>query len=98
MADGAEEKVRRVALGSDHGGLESKCALKGYLESLGYEVGTFDTPTLIEAWRTAPYLHDGSAATMRDVLTEANQGDRHGKTSHLNADQLNDLVEYLLSL
>ena len=44
-----------------------------------YDVGTlgprdgtndlFDTPTLVEVWRTAPYLHDGSAATMRDVLT-----------------------------
>ena len=59
---------------------------------------TFDTPTLVEVWRTAPYLHDGSAATLRDVLTTANPNDQHGKTSHLTADQLNDLVEYLLSL
>jgi mono/diheme cytochrome c family protein len=59
---------------------------------------TFDTPTLVEVWRTAPYLHDGSAATMRDVLTTANPNDRHGKTSHLTADQLNDLIQYLLSL
>jgi YVTN family beta-propeller protein len=73
-----------------------------------YDVGTvgrfdkpsdiFDTPTLVEVWRTAPYLHDGSATTMRDVLTTANPSDQHGKTSHLTADQLNDLVEYLLSL
>ena len=59
---------------------------------------TFDTPTLVELWRTAPYLHDGSAATVRDVLTTANKHDQHGKTSHLTADQLNDLIEYLLSL
>jgi cytochrome c peroxidase len=59
---------------------------------------TFDTPTLIEVWRTAPYLHDGSAATLRDLLTLANQNDRHGKTSHLTADQIRDLCEYLLSL
>jgi len=59
---------------------------------------TFDTPTLVELWRTAPYLHDGSAATVRDVLTTANPRDQHGKTSHLTADQLNDLIEYLLSL
>lgn len=58
----------------------------------------FDTPTLIELWRTAPYLHDGSAATLRDVLTTANPDDKHGKTSHLTADQLNDLIAYLLSL
>ncbi|HSA11622.1 MAG TPA: cell surface protein [Candidatus Paceibacterota bacterium] len=73
-----------------------------------YDVGTagrfdkpsdlFDTPTLVETWRTAPYLHDGSAPTMRDVLTTANPNDRHGKTSHLTADEINDLNEYLLSL
>jgi cytochrome c peroxidase len=62
------------------------------------DVGTFDTPTLIELWRTAPYLHDGSVATLRDLLTLANQNDRHGKTSHLTADQVTDLCEYLLSL
>lgn len=59
---------------------------------------TFDTPTLIELWRTAPYLHDGSLATLRDLLTLANPNDRHGKTSHLSADQIRDLCEYLLSL
>jgi YVTN family beta-propeller protein len=59
---------------------------------------TFDTPTLIELWRTAPYLHDGSSATVRDVLTKANQHNEHGKTSHLTAEQIDQLVEYLLSL
>jgi cytochrome c peroxidase len=63
-----------------------------------HDTGAFDTPTLVELWRTAPYLHDGSAATVRDVLTEANKQNQHGKTSHLTADQLNDLAEYLLSL
>jgi YVTN family beta-propeller protein len=73
-----------------------------------YEVGTrgrydqaadrFDTPTLIEGWRTAPYLHDGSAATMRDVLTTGNPHDKHGKTSHLAPQQIDDLAAYLLSL
>ena len=65
---------------------------------LDREVKEFDTPTLVENWRTAPYLHDGSAATMREVLTTANPHDQHGKTSHLTADQINDLIEYLLSL
>ena len=66
--------------------------------SLDDKADTFDTPTLIEVWRTAPYLHDGSAATLRDLLTLANQNDRHGRTSHLSADQIRDLCEYLLSL
>jgi len=58
----------------------------------------FDTPTLIEIWRTAPYLHDGSSATLKEVLTTRNHGDRHGKTSQLSPKQIDDLVEYLLSL
>jgi len=59
---------------------------------------TFDTPTLIEAWRTAPYLHDGRAATIKDVLTEFNKKDMHGKTSDLTEKQIEELVEYILSL
>ena len=59
---------------------------------------TFDTPTLVEVWRTAPYLHDGSVATLRDMLTTANPSDQHGKTSQLTADEINDLIEYVLSL
>jgi YVTN family beta-propeller protein len=58
----------------------------------------FDTPALVELWRTAPYLHDGSAATIREVLVKFNQRDRHGATSHLAAQQLDDLEAYLLSL
>ena len=57
----------------------------------------FQTPTLLELWRTAPYLHDGSAITLRDVLKQ-NPNDHRGKTSHLTAEQLDDLAEYLLSL
>lgn len=87
----------------------TKCHVAPLFTDLkSYNVGTtgpldkgvleFDTPTLVEIWRTAPYLHDGSAATLRDVLTNANKNHQHGKTSHLTADQINDLIEYLLSL
>ena len=58
----------------------------------------FDTPTLVEIWRTGPYLHDGSALSVREVLVEHNRQDRHGKTSHLSKGQIDDLVAYLLSL
>ncbi len=101
--------------------------------------GRFDTPTCIELWRTGPYLHDGSAVTLRDVLTTptrspdararsapsgrgqpfgagagVNPADKpapgpegrgaaglrvgHGKTSHLSQEDIDALVEYLLSL
>lgn len=58
----------------------------------------FDTPTLIEAWRTAPYLHDGSAATVRDVLTTRNLRQQHGDVKKLTAHELSDLVQFVLSL
>jgi cytochrome c peroxidase len=79
-----------------------------FTDQKAYDVGTrgkydrntdtFDTPTLVELWRTAPYLHDGSAATMRQVLTDHNMGDQHGRTSHLTSEEIDWLVEYLLSL
>jgi len=57
----------------------------------------YDTPTLLGVYRTAPYLHHGQAATLKDVLAN-NPGDRHGTTSHLSAAQMDDLVEFLKSL
>ena len=62
------------------------------------EPGRFDTPTLVELWRTAPYLHHGRAATLRQVLTTMNANDEHGKTSRLSGDDTDALIEYLKSL
>ena len=58
----------------------------------------FDTPTLAECWRTAPYLYDGRALTMEEVLTICNPHDKHGETSKLTPGQIKDLAEYVLSL
>jgi YVTN family beta-propeller protein len=58
----------------------------------------FYTPTLIEVWRTAPYLHTGSAATMRDVLTTRNSNSLHGNVSGLSNREIDDLCEFVLSL
>ena len=65
----------------------------------GTEAGKkFDTPTLAEVWRTAPYLYDGRALTMEEVLTTANPKDAHGETSKLSPEEIKDLAEYVLSL
>jgi hypothetical protein len=79
-----------------------------YTDLNQYDVGTtgpsdkptdrFDVPTLVEIWRTAPYLHDGSAATTREVLTTRNPQDRHGNTSALSSQEVDDLCIFLLSL
>ena len=79
-----------------------------YTNLMSFDVGTaspldrgvtkYDTPTLVELWRTPPYLHDGRATTLREVLVDHNPDDRHGRTSQLEASEIDDLVEYLLSL
>ncbi len=60
--------------------------------------GKFDNPSLIELWRTGPYLHDGRAATLRDVISTWNPEDRHGRTSQLSEEEMADLEAFLLSL
>jgi YVTN family beta-propeller protein len=59
---------------------------------------SFDTPTLIEVWRTAPYLYDGRAATIGDMLKKHNLDDKHGQTADLTDKQIKDLTEFVLSL
>ncbi len=58
----------------------------------------FDTPTLIELYRTRPYLYDGRAANLHEVFTKYNKKDKHGVTSNLTKEELDCLVEYLNSL
>ncbi len=36
--------------------------------TLEREDGNYDTPTLIEVWRTAPYMHDGTLNTLTDAV------------------------------
>jgi DNA-binding beta-propeller fold protein YncE len=67
-------------------------------QRLGGPLSGLDTPTLRDLWRTAPYLHNGSAATLRDVLVTRNRDDRHGRTSGLSTAQLSDLETFLLSV
>ncbi len=44
------------------------------MTDLGAGNGTFKTPTLREVARTAPYMHDGSLATLRDVVDFYDRG------------------------
>jgi DNA-binding beta-propeller fold protein YncE len=65
----------------------------------GLDVGRpVDTPSLVEAWRTGPYMHDGRAATIMDVLKKAGHGRILSKTADLKDDQLRDLATYILSI
>ncbi len=62
-------------------------------EDIEFDAG-WDTPTLREVWRTAPYLFDGRAKTMYDVFAVH----RHGIEGKVSKKDLENLTEYVLSL
>ena len=78
-----------------------------YTDCRTYDVGskgpcdyraTFDTPTLIEVWRTAPYMHDGRYTTILELITKGKHGGQDGQIDRLNDRQIRDLVAFVLSL
>jgi DNA-binding beta-propeller fold protein YncE len=70
------------------------------------------TPPLNDVWNTRPYLHDGTAHFLLDVIRPCNTqeddclragrgrnlDDRHGNTSRLTPAQLNDLTAFQKTL
>jgi cytochrome c peroxidase len=65
--------------------------------------GAFKTPTLREIGRTAPYTHDGSLATLSDVIEYFDRGgnpnpylDRSLRPLHLSDDEKKALAAFLL--
>ena len=69
------------------------------------DVGHFRTATLREVARTAPYMHDGQLATLKDVVAFYNGGGGDGaekdsllKPLELSEQEQRDLVAFLKSL
>jgi YVTN family beta-propeller protein len=60
--------------------------------------GLFDIPQLDRVYEDAPYLHNGEALTLEEIWTVFNNSDKHGITSDMSKEQLNDLIEYLKTL
>jgi YVTN family beta-propeller protein len=58
----------------------------------------FDTPSLVEAWRTAPYMHDGRYVTIRDLLVEGQHGLKNEHGEPLSPQEIEDLATYVMSL
>ncbi len=55
----------------------------------------FDTSTLVEVWRTAPYLHDGRYATLRELFKDG----KHGlANADLTPSEVEELIEFVQSL
>ncbi|MCW5892093.1 MAG: hypothetical protein KIT14_16335 [bacterium] len=71
-------------------------------------LGEYVTPVLNDLWNTAPYLHDGSAHTLLDVVRPCdttldaclaagrgrNLDEKHGGTAFLTPQQMNDLTRF----
>lgn len=92
-----------------HGGADRTDSAKGELhdvgtiwlgsgQRLGEPLTGLDTPTLKGIWETAPYLHDGSAATLEAVLDKAVESGKHGDVKKLSAGERKQLIAYLLEL
>lgn len=70
-----------------------------------HEKGAYKTPTLREVANTAPYMHDGSLATLETVVEFYNKGERPNqfvdermKPLNLTDAEKTDLVEFLKAL
>jgi cytochrome c peroxidase len=69
------------------------------------DIGKFKVPSLRNVARTAPYMHDGSLATLEDVIDHYNAGGQpHPNKSgliqplHLTIQEKQDLVNFLKAL
>lgn len=76
-----------------------------------HSMGNFKTPTLRNVAKTAPYMHDGSLETLRDVVSFYNNGGRVKETDpffdfqsggirplDLSEEQIDDLVAFMEAL
>lgn len=67
--DASAESLDRLALQTDMGELGRFLVTRNYMD-----VGAFRTPQLRNVGITAPYMHDGSLATLWDVMDHYNKG------------------------
>jgi YVTN family beta-propeller protein len=58
----------------------------------------YDTPTLRGLYGSAPYFHDGSAATLYDTLVRPTSGGEHDVRGLLDGTQIWDMVAFLQAL
>lgn len=107
-AEGVAGKAifKNLQCASCHSGAEFTDSPSGKLHDVGTITATtgnrlkktllgLDVPTLKDVWATAPYLHDGSASTIKEVLTTKNSNDAHGAVSSLSKKEIDELIAYI---
>ena len=77
-----------------------------YTDKLQHDLSTgpqdkrphIDTPSLIECWRTAPYMHTGHWLTIKELLQKGQHGFKGTKAGNLTDKEIDDLAAFVLSL
>jgi len=101
LAEGTLEQVDRAAIESDLSVLGRSLVTKK-----SADIAAFKTPNLRNVLVTAPYFHDGSQATLWDVIDHYNKGDglkdpwldEDIQPLALTESEIDDLVAFLASL
>lgn len=62
----------------------------GTNNDVNWENRPFDTPTLVEVWRTGPWNHDGAVNDIRDIIRK--------DAPNLSDDEVEDLYNYVMSI
>ncbi|MCP4248715.1 MAG: beta-propeller fold lactonase family protein [bacterium] len=69
-----------------------------FFADTGVPAERLDAPHLNNIYDSAPYLHNGAAATLEEIWTRLNMLEKHGRASDLTRQQFNDLIAYLKAL
>jgi hypothetical protein len=98
----AVERGRALFNDPSRGACASCHSGAGFTNNATVDVGTgraFQVPSLVGVGSRGPFMHDGCAKTLAGRFDAAcGGGDRHGKTSGMTPDELNDLISYLQSI
>ena len=81
---------------SCHGG--SLAGGTGKQAAIGTAGVNLDVPHLVGAYDTAPYLHDGRAASLEAIFNDHNARNLHGKAHLLTDSELADVLRYVREL
>jgi cytochrome c len=99
--DGAAVERGRLLFSDDQVGCASCHFGETYADGRSYDVGTggmFYTPTLLGVGLRAHLMHDGCATNLTERFGVCGGGDLHGKTSDLDAANVDDLVAFMRTL
>lgn len=101
----ADERYHNLGAGWDQQSKSFADAGRHEVTNKPEDMGAFKTPTIREVAKTAPYMHDGSVATLREVVDFYDRGgipnpqlDSVIKPLDLTEQEKKDLVEFMESL